>query len=320
MPDLLPDKFRGCLLGGAVGDALGHETEFMGLAGIRGRFGERGVTGFERWGTAADGRRVALYTDDTQMAECVARTLVAAGREPQLDRAMDDLAKRFITWGRHPQGGHRAPGNACMAGCRALEDGVPWQQAGGPAAGGCGSVMRVAPVGLRFWNRSGLAEEYAVAQSRPTHNDPIALAASAAMAAGVAAFVRGEDDATAWRLTVEAAGRHDANTADMIRRALAEAADPANDSDATFDRLRGWAAHEAIAGGVYAAARHPGDFRAAVLLAANTPGDSDSLACLAGNLLGARNGLAGIPEEWVRDVERSAELLALADELAEVAQ
>ena len=58
--------------------------------------------------------------------------------------------------------------------------------------------------------------------------------------------------------------------------------------------------------------RHPDDPRAAILEAANTPGDSDSIATLAGTLTGARCGLAALPAEWVRDVERSAELLALA--------
>jgi ADP-ribosylglycohydrolase len=80
----------------------------------------------------------------------------------------------------------------------------------------------------------------------------------------------------------------------------------------TLERLPGWAAHEAIAAAVYTFARHPDDPRAAMLEAANTPGDSDSLATLAGALTGCRAGLGAIPEEWVRDVERSAELIGLA--------
>lgn len=59
-------------------------------------------------------------------------------------------------------------------------------------------------------------------------------------------------------------------------------------------------------------ARHPDDPRAAILEGANTPGDSDSIATLGGALVGARVGLAAIPTDWVRDIERSEVLLALA--------
>jgi len=52
---------------------------------------------------------------------------------------------------------------------------------------------------------------------------------------------------------------------------------------------------------------------AAILEGANTPGDSDSIATLAGALVGARCGINALPSDWVRDVERTAELSALAD-------
>jgi ADP-ribosylglycohydrolase len=79
-----------------------------------------------------------------------------------------------------------------------------------------------------------------------------------------------------------------------------------------FDRLRAWAAHEAIAAAVYLLERHPDDPRAAILEGANTPGDSDSIATLAGALLGARCGARALPADWVHDVERADELLDLA--------
>ena len=316
--ETLADRVAGAVLAAAVGDALGHATEFMSMPAIRDRFGPAGATGFERWGEADDGRRVALFTDDTQMAECVLRSLIDAGEATDREATMADLAGRFVAWARNPIGGHRAPGNACLSGCRALESGADWRTAGGPTAGGCGSVMRVYPVGLRFafadWRER---EWWAVAQSWPTHRDPIATAASAAMAAGVAGFVRGDDDREVFADMAAAACRHDYKTAGMICRAL-RAAEDGTDPDSVYDKLRGWAAHEAIAAGVFAAARHVGDPRAAILEAANTPGDSDSIATLAGALLGARNGLSSLPPEWVRDVERGGELLALAERLVDL--
>jgi ADP-ribosylglycohydrolase len=114
---------------------------------------------------------------------------------------------------------------------------------------------------------------------------------------------------------VAAACRYSPRTAAMMAKALADAGEGVPPSE-TLDHLRAWAAHEAIAAAVYIFARHPDDPRAAILEGANTPGDSDSIATLAGALTGARAGIAGLPAEWIADVERSTELLDLARALA----
>jgi len=305
-------RIAAAILGAAIGDAIGHPTEFIGsFAEIRRRYGPDGVTGFELYWTRG-GRRFAPYTDDTQMAEVVLRALLWSRREAaDLDATMRMMGAGFVRWSERPQGGHRAPGNACLGGCRALASGVHWSRAGGPTAGGCGSVMRAYPFGLLFAGDLRRAEAWAVAHSRLTHNDPIALAASAAMAVGVARILR--DDALDIVLSemVAAACRYSPKTAEMMARALDEARSSVP-PEITLDRLRAWAAHEAIAAAVYILARHPDDPRAAILEGANTPGDSDSIATLAGALVGARAGLAGLPEEWVRDVERADVLSRLA--------
>ena len=311
-------RIAGAVLGGAIGDAMGHPTEFMDVETIRARFGPRGVEGFAlRWRERSG--RFAPFTDDTQMAEAVARGLLDAGRTAALDDAMNAIAARFVTWAEAPLGGHRAPGRACLRGCRALARGVPWARAGGLEDGGCGSVMRAYPIGAWWAADPGRAEAWAVAHSRLTHRHPIALAACAAMAVGVARLVRGAGLAEVLGAMVGAARRHDPRTADMMGRAIDEARAGVG-PERTLDRLRGWAAHEAIAAAVYLLARHPEDPRAAILEGANTPGDSDSLASLAGTLLGARVGLGALPGDWVLDVERSAELRGLAEALADAAE
>lgn len=305
-------RLAGAVLGGAIGDAMGHPTEFIrSFDAIRNRYGPDGVTKFELW-RELGGRRVAPYTDDTQMAECVLRSLLW-GRErgADLDATMRDLADRFVEWANNPQGGHRAPGNACLAGCRALERGVSWKEAGGATAGGCGSVMRAYPFGLVFAHDLSRAEDWSVAHSKLTHRDPIALAASAAMAIGVARVMRDDPLEIVLSEMVAAACRYSPKTAGMMARAIDDAQEGVG-PETTLERLEGWAAHEAIAAAVYIFARHPDDPRAAILEGTNTPGDSDSLATLAGTLAGARAGIAAIPPDWVRDVERSEELLALA--------
>jgi ADP-ribosylglycohydrolase len=301
----------GAVLGAAIGDAMGHPTEFLSMAAIYSRFGAQGVQNFELYWDGPKGR-FAPYTDDTQMAEIVLRTLIDADQHGlDLDATMSHMAAGFVQWSNHPQGGHRAPGNACLSGCRALAAGAPWFEAGGATAGGCGSVMRAYPFGLLFVNDLAKAESWAVAHSKLTHRDPIALAASAAMAVGMALALRHASVEQICSEMIQAAARYCANTAAMVRRAYEDARNGASPSE-TLDRLRAWAAHEAIAAAVYIFARHPDDARAAILEGANTPGDSDSIATLAGALVGARVGVGGLPANWLRDVERTQELQALA--------
>ena len=300
----------------APGDAMGAPVEFIdSVEEIRRRHGPEGITGFVEL-AEQNGRRVARYTDDTQMAEAVLRGLLDArdAGVDDLDTTMHHIADRFIEWKKHPQGGHRYPGRACLAGCAALEKGVPWYQAGGRTAGGCGSVMRAYPFGLVFAHDLHRAEHWAAAHSLLTHGDPIARAASAAMAVGVARLLRGQDVPTVLAEMVAAAHRQSPRTAAMMERAIREARDGTG-PEVTLDRLRAWAAHEAIAAAVYLLARHPDEPGLAILEGANTPGDSDSIATLAGALLGARTGLEAIPPGWVESVERTSAFQDLAGRL-----
>ena len=318
-PPVTVDRTSRCLgavLGGAVGDAMGHPTEFLSMDEIHQQYGPGGVSGFELF-WEPDGERFAPYTDDTQMAECVLRGLMEGRADgDSLDGSMRRIAAHFIVWMDTPQGGHRAPGNACLAGCRALKDGAHWSQAGGATAGGCGSVMRAYPFGLIFADDLELAETWAVAHSYLTHGDPIAQAACAAMAVGVGLAVQGATIDHLLQVMVRAARRYSAVTADMMAQAIEEGRRGVGPG-VTLDRLRAWAAHEAIAAAVYLVARNPANPRAAILEGANTPGDSDSIATLAGALLGAIHGVEALPREWVSQVERAATLSELARQVVD---
>ncbi|MCP4200012.1 MAG: hypothetical protein GY762_22960 [Proteobacteria bacterium] len=320
MTTTLESKAMGAVLGAAIGDAMGHPTEFISsFDAIDAKYGESGVTGFELYWDR-DGEHFAPYTDDTQMAEIVLRTLIEARKmDLSLDTTMKRLASGFVAWSTDPQGGHRAPGNACMAGCRALERGVHWSEAGGETAGGCGTVMHAYPFGLVFYDDPAKAEHWAVEHSKLTHRDPIALAACAAMAVGMALVLDSVRVEVVIRRMIAAAERYSPKTAGMMQQAADEARGGIEPL-VTLDRLRGWAAHEAIAAAVYIFARHSDDPKAAILEGANTPGDSDSIATLAGALVGARCGVGNLPTEWVRDIERCRELFELATAAYKVGQ
>jgi ADP-ribosylglycohydrolase len=305
------ERFTGVVLGSAIGDALGYPVEFASIAAIRARFGDAGVTGYVDYRTEGS-RRFAPFSDDTQLAMVVLESLLESRAErADLEQTMRLLAREFVRWAQHPRGGHRNPGMACLAGCKALAAGSPWSEAGESSAGGCGSVMRVYPFALVFCDQPERAEAWAVEHSKLTHRSPIAFAACAAFVRGLLAVLRDAAPDEVCALMTSAAKRHDSETAARLQGAL-RAALAGEQPETVLRRYPGWAAHDAVAAACYVFARHADAPRAALLEAVNSPGDSDSIGALVGALLGARHGLEGLPPEWVADLERNHELAALA--------
>ena len=87
------NRIAGAVLGAAIGDAMGHPTEFLSLDEIVGKYGPAGVTGFELW-WEQDGAKFAPYTDDTQMAEIVLRSLLKS-RDLEFDLDVSDGGHGF---------------------------------------------------------------------------------------------------------------------------------------------------------------------------------------------------------------------------------
>ena len=303
------EQFQGAVIGSAIGDAMGCPTEFLSMAQIVEQYGKLGVTDYALF-REEDGRRFAPYTDDTQMAEAVCRGLL--DEHSGLDAAMRAIAKRFIDWEANPQGGHRAPGKACLEGCQRLAAGAQWNEAGGRNAGGCGSVMRAYPFGLLFHHDMDKSTQWAAEHSRLTHGAPIALAACAAMAVGTAMALHHEPVESILQKMVDTASRYSPETAFMLQKAVDAPAEKERNMKSWYE---GWAAHEAIAISAYLFKIHLSDPRAAILSATNSPGDSDSIAALVGALIGAYHGIDVFPEHWIRHLERNQELLALAGAL-----
>lgn len=163
-------RVRGCLLGGAVGDALGYPVEFSSLPQIRSTYGERGVTGLVPDGDGVVGR----VSDDTQMTLFTVEGLHQAHqheRRKGVDGVWSELVRgaygRWLDTQRQPGPdpravsglaaqpwlyARRAPGNACLSGLAKpyrSEPAVPPGRPGpvNPDSKGCGTVMRSAPSG-----------------------------------------------------------------------------------------------------------------------------------------------------------------------------
>jgi ADP-ribosylglycohydrolase len=300
---------RAVLYGVALGDALGWPVEFMDLPHIWSKYGRAGIT---------EPPDPALYTDDTQMTAALAEALVEAGHQ-DLDILMGAVARKFIGWKQHPATPGRAPGATSMRGVSALELGAPWREAGVKDSKGCGSCMRVAPVGYLYQADPARLERVAVAQGVLTHRHPTADAACAAAAYLVKLALDGAPPNTYIdRLRVQV-GVH----APEFDAALARVENVLSWTDEETalrqigpTRGGGWIAEEAVAMALYCVLRRPSDYPAAVRLAANIGGDSDSVAALTGGIQGARLGIGAIPADWVARLENREYLTDLADRLA----
>jgi len=326
-------RIRGCLLGGAIGDALGAPTEFLTLAEIRPKYGPRGVTGFE----SCYGRPGA-FTDDTQMTLFTAEGLIrasnrAAGRGRCNPKAV--LFRAYRRWysvqgappveyesefaADEPSGWlllepalrhRRAPGHTCLSALQSADT------EGGPAdndSKGCGGVMRIAPVGLVARDPFRFGCEVAAI----THGHPTGSLAAGTFAEIIAHVMKGEElegaiaEARA-RLRMEP--DHE-ETLGALDAAVALAGEGGAPSAERLESLgEGWVAEEALGLALYCALT-AADFRSGVLLAANHSGDSDSTGALTGNLLGTLWGEACLPEEWVEGVEGREAIERIADDI-----
>lgn len=171
----LRERYRGCLVGGAIGDALGRPVEGWSADRVRRRYPE-GLREFEPWSGWRSGP-VGTFTDDTQLTIVVADWLLDAVDRPL--RA-DDLATRVVEWGRVGRGIGQATSQALWN----YERGLPWWQAGVASAGN-GAAMRAAPYGLRFAGLPQQLREAAALGTVPTHADLTAVASAIVQAAAV---------------------------------------------------------------------------------------------------------------------------------------
>lgn len=335
--DWLASRIRGCLLGGAIGDALGAQVEFATSAEIAARFGESGP---DSLGTTYG--RPGGFTDDTQMTLFTAEGLLRADSRARERGVCDEVGvvhRAYLRW-LHTQGepvpsvhgtppedlldgwlvhepamaGRRAPGGSCLSSLRSGRIGTVDDPINNSK--GCGAVMRMAPVGL-FVEPAEAAFRRGVALGALTHGHPSGYLPAGAFAATIGELLRGatmsEAFATALLLLQEWDGHEE--TTELLRDAMARAGDGPPDPD-ELERYGGggwWGSDAlAIAARVALACDDPRD---AIKRAVNHSGDSDSTGALVGNLVGAYRGASALPADWVAQLEGAEIITTIGDDL-----
>ena len=323
---------RGCLLGGAVGDALGAEPEFMTLEEIRDQFGPAGVRDY----AVAYGRRGAI-TDDTQMTLFSAEGLIRAWVRQQTRDGVGIVQvvrhaylRWLLTQGEAPRTGdvgrdgwlfavpalhsRRAPGMTCLY---ALREGWDAPLVAENDSKGCGAVMRAAPFGLFApLGDAAAVFRHAAEAGALTHGHPSGYLSAGHLAATAAGLREGlalrPALAQADAILARQKGHEETTAALAASYRLADHGPPS--PEALEGLGGGWVGEEALAIAVCCALTAE-NFSEGVLRAVNHSGDSDSTGAIAGNLLGALWGEAAIPAAWLAELELRADIARLADDL-----
>ena len=298
--DSIQNRALGAFLGLAVGDAVGTTLEFCS------RDAQPRLEDMVGGGPFDLPR--GYWTDDTTMALALADSLAASER---LDAR--DLMDRFVKWwqdGDYSCSGHCFDiGNSTRAALdRYLQTGDPLSGSTDPESAGNGSLMRLAPVALRFWHDRPRLIAAAAEQSRTTHGAEEAVDACRAFAELLADAIAGTPRAD---LLSPRGFKGEPAIAQIMGGSWRGRA---------RDTLRssGYVVHT-LEAAIWSVAR-TGNFRNAVLLAANLADDADTVAPVTGQLAGALYGLGGIPDDWLGRIAWKERLLGTAQRLLQASR
>ena len=349
------DAIRGCIFGGAVGDALGLPVEFFREEDIFEKYGAQGITAYEKNRTTGK----AEISDDTQMSLFTANGLLVGDTRGAM-RGIRGLprayaAKAYKDWvktqesspeevNRHErytdEGGYswlldvpelyarRAPGNTCLSALAEETEYEDYIAAERNRSKGCGGIMRVAPLAVDHRTNDIAQLDMEGAQlAAITHGHSLGYMPAAVLVHIINRIVfPPEGRAMSLKeIVIEAretaaklfeGDEHLGELTDIIDRAVLLSENGLTDD---LDNIRqlgeGWVAEETLGIALYCALRHSDDFSAGIIAAVNHGGDSDSTGAVTGNILGALLGYEEIADRWKRDLELSDVILEIADDL-----
>lgn len=327
-PKDIIDRYRGCLIGGAIGDALGYPVEFIPKKQILAKYGQSGICEFDLQNDKA------LISDDTQMALFTANGMLMGvtrgymrgiGGRPEMyveyaykdwyytQTGCDESNNNdSYTWLKYlPELKHRrAPGMTCLDACRS----IIYRKEVQNNSKGCGGIMRVAPMGLiavTYDRAYGIDElfEAGCKVASVTHKHPLGFLPAGALSVLIHSLVsltvdevKAQIDGLVFQSHMSIAcafdGKYSSIESDsyhyqfreLTEKALELAKSDIPDEVAIKQLGEGWVAEEAWAIALYCAIRHIDDPKAAIIAAVNHDGDSDSTGSITGNIIGAIYG------------------------------
>lgn len=293
----LIERMRGCLLGLAVGDAVGTTLEFKAPGSFKPLTDMVGGGPFDL--------EPGQWTDDTSMALCLAESLIEKnGFEPR------DQMERYCRWA---EAGHFSPkgycfdiGNTVSAALRRFRaTGNPIAGSVDPGTAGNGSIMRLAPVPIRYFPDLEAMVRFSRDSSRTTHGAPECLDACALLAEILHRALSGQEkEAVLAGHTVKLDSPKISEIGGGLYRRKAES------------QIRGTGYVVASLEAALWSFATTDSFAEAVLKASNLGDDADTTAAICGQVAGAFYGESGIPEEWLEKLYLRDVIGVMAEQLA----
>jgi ADP-ribosyl-[dinitrogen reductase] hydrolase len=290
---VVADRARGVMLGLAVGDALGAALEWDHPDQITARYGGplRDMVASKVW-------QLGEWTDDTAMAIALAESLA---ERPDYDEG--DVLARYLVWSRSDPKDIGATVRHALARARSPEDArraaAEWHELTDGHSAGNGSLMRTAPIGIRFRTDRGAIERISRAESSLTHHDPLAGDACVLLNLTIAELLVGRPPPS----SSSQVGQVAADAEGMTAEQLLEPVQRQIGFVLTALRVAFWAALSADT------------FEQAIVSAANLGGDADTNAAVTGALAGARFGATQIPQRWLEPLLARDHISSLATRL-----
>jgi len=294
---MLRSKFIGCLVGSAVGDALGSSFEGLWVS-------EDQIEHFS-----------GSWTDDTHMMIGVAESLI-------VNEGFDGshMAQTFIkNYEREPWRGYASGPPRVF---RWIKSGVAWNEAskklfGDSGSYGNGAAMRVAPVGLFYHDDLEQLRAVAYGQSQITHAHELgkegALLQAYAVALATKADPSFELDSSVFLKKLRSFTRNE-----VYRQKLERAWELLGETNKVMvvrELGNGIEAHSSVPTAIYSFLRHPNSFEECVLYAISLGGDTDTIGAMSGAISGAYHGVEAIPERWKSKLEARDYIEKLAEKL-----
>ncbi len=321
------EHFKGCMIGGAIGDALGASIEFMCMDQIRSNFGETGLANYSE----VYGRNGAI-TDDTQMALFTSEGLILSKVRQEYEGdngVISSVYHALLRWlytqeinnqdtliqnhgtcsivdgvltGYKELFSMRAPENQCLSSLKSGKMGT----IGDPIndSKGCGGTVRMAPTGLAY-DDPEKAFHFGCRMAALTHGHPTGYLPSGVFAALISLIISGHalPEAIEESTLILKTDKHHEETLRTMGNAVDIIGKQHPEPEVIETIGAGWFAQEALGISLYCSLAAQDDFKKGILLSVNHSGKSDSTGAMTGNILGALYGYDRLPENLLDELE-----------------
>lgn len=330
------DAYRGCLLGLAVGDAMGMPVDDMTWEQIQENYGPHGLLGYDLRGDFAE------ITSYTQVAAYICNALLLSVSRGKGDKKLEYVRLGLKEWTRSQQFARDPESSYCWVAklpafrrrlCRdaRMLDTLRLAAMGFPEKGPNkhntpGSLTAAIAVGM-FYNPQRLTPpqvgELAAQIVSLTHGDPTAFLSAAVLSYAITGILMEPDmpleEQFAAAISVmehQFRGKYpEAGTVAATLKSALKRAKEAEPMGAVMEQLQCYSAMTCLAGAIYASLANQHDFDTAMIAAVNHSGYSSAVAGITGAILGAKMGYSALPDFYLESLEPVKALCTLADDM-----